>query len=91
MAPGVATATVPRLYGIAALAMSGWLGDTSPWTLRKHITLGNIRVVRLGSRLFVHEDEIRRIQRDGLPPLRCRSGSNTRSVGGHIPSQEARA
>ena len=33
--------------------VSSLLGGTSVWTLRKHIAVGNIRVTRLGRRVFV--------------------------------------
>ncbi len=46
------------------------LGNLSPWTLRKHIGVGNVAAVRLGRRVFVRQDEIERIRRQGLPPLR---------------------
>ena len=49
------------------------LGNMSPWTLRKHIAEGNIKVVRIGKRVFLAEHEIRRIQREGLPSLRASS------------------
>jgi len=62
------SAGVSPLAGVEDL--SRFLGDTSPWTVRKHIAKGNIKVVRIGRRIFVSEDEIRRIQRDGLPPLK---------------------
>jgi excisionase family DNA binding protein len=46
------------------------LGGISPWTLRKHISSGRLRVVRLGRRVFVDAEELERIRRDGLPSLR---------------------
>jgi len=49
--------------------VSSLLGGTSVWTLRKHIAVGNIRVTRLGRRVFVDEVEVSRIQREGLPSL----------------------
>ena len=45
------------------------LGSMSPWTLRKHIAQGHVRATCLGRRVFVREDEIERIQREGLPSL----------------------
>jgi hypothetical protein len=45
------------------------LGAISPWTLRKHIERGNVAVVRLGRRVFIHVEEIRRIQQHGFPRL----------------------
>lgn len=62
------TSEVSALNGIEVTAQH--LGRSSPWTIRKHIERGNIKVVRIGRRVFISEDEIRRIQRDGLPPLR---------------------
>jgi len=45
-------------------------GGVSPWTLRKHISKGNIAVIRLGRRVFISEQEIQRIHREGLPSLK---------------------
>ena len=45
------------------------LGGLSPWTLRRHAQRGNIRVVRLGLRVFVDSGELERIRREGLPRL----------------------
>lgn len=46
------------------------LGGISPWTLRKHIEIGNVRVTRIGRRVFLDAEEVERIRRDGLPRLR---------------------
>jgi hypothetical protein len=46
------------------------LGSISPWTLRKHAQRNNIRVVRLGQRVFIDEQELDRIRREGLPRLK---------------------
>jgi hypothetical protein len=46
------------------------LGGISPWTLRKHIEFGNVKVTRIGRRVFLDADEVERIRRDGLPRLR---------------------
>lgn len=46
------------------------LGSISPWTLRKHAQRGNICVVRLGQRVFLDEQELDRIRREGLPRLK---------------------
>ena len=46
------------------------LGSISPWTLRKHITQGTIKVTRLGRRVFLRGEEIERIRQEGLPSLR---------------------
>ena len=57
----------PKLY---SLNDSGHvLGDTSPWTLRAHIRAGNIRVTRLGNRVFISAEELDRVAREGLPSL----------------------
>ena len=41
----------------------------SPWTLRKNISVGRVRVVRLGRRVLLDEAELARIGREGLPSL----------------------
>jgi hypothetical protein len=46
------------------------LGNLSVWTLRKHLLRGNIRPTRLGRKVFVSNEEITRIQREGLPSLK---------------------
>ena len=46
------------------------LGNTSHWTVRRHIQQGNITAVRLGRRVFVTEKEIDRIKLEGLPRLK---------------------
>ena len=48
------------------------LGKVSPWTIFKHIREGKVTAVKLGRRVFVRQDEIDRIRREGLPPLRPR-------------------
>ena len=57
-----------RLHSLAD--SSRQLGDASIWTLRKHISKGNIKPTRLGRRVFLSTAEIARIQRDGLPSLK---------------------
>jgi hypothetical protein len=52
------------------------LGGTSPWTLRKHIAIGNVKVTRIGRRVFLDADEVDRIRRDGLPSLAISSSRN---------------
>jgi hypothetical protein len=77
------------------------LGAISIWTVRKHVTRGNIRVVRLGKRVLVPTEELDRIRRDGLPSLgtyKRSSSENTPiavpdswsddSVSGHITGVE---
>ena len=56
-----------RLYGLPEAAKE--LGGISVWSLRKHISRGNIRTVRLGRRVAIPSQEIARIQRQGLPSL----------------------
>jgi hypothetical protein len=46
------------------------LGGISVWTLRKHIAVGNVKVTHLGRRVFLDEEEIGRVMRDGLPSLK---------------------
>src|ERR1700733_9083650 len=62
------------------------LGGTSPWTLRKHISRGNVRVTHLGRRVFLDEAEVSRIAREGLPSLRSDEpcGSNGRTIVRHV-------
>jgi len=55
------------LYSL--MEVSQVLGGTSIWTLRKHITRGNIHVVRIGRRVFLPCEEIERIRQEGLPSL----------------------
>jgi hypothetical protein len=55
------------------------LGGISPWTLRKHISRGNVRVTRLGRRVFVGEGEMSRIVREGLPSLGNATAKNQQS------------
>jgi excisionase family DNA binding protein len=45
------------------------LGGISHWTLRKHLHLHKIRVVRIGRRVFLDAEELERIMREGLPSL----------------------
>lgn len=57
----------PALFSIATSARR--LGGISPWTLRKHVVRGSVRVVRIGRRVFLQREEIERVQREGLPRL----------------------
>jgi hypothetical protein len=45
------------------------LGGISPWTLRKHIEFGNVKVTRIGRRVFLDAEAVERIRREGLPSL----------------------
>jgi hypothetical protein len=45
------------------------LGGISPWTLYKHIGRGNVKVTRIGRRVFLDAEEVERIRREGLPSL----------------------
>jgi predicted site-specific integrase-resolvase len=56
------------LYALPEAAKA--LGGISVWTLRKHISNGQIRVIRIGRRVFLDSDELERIRREGLPSLR---------------------
>lgn len=57
----------PALYSVEEAARA--LGKISSWTLRKHLKRGNVSAVRIGRRLFVNAEELRRIQTEGLPSL----------------------
>jgi hypothetical protein len=45
------------------------LGGISVWTLRKHVARRNVKVVRLGRRVFLSFEEVERIRQEGLPSL----------------------
>lgn len=45
------------------------LGGISIWTLYKHIAVGNVKVTRIGRRVFLDAEEVERIRREGLPSL----------------------
>ena len=50
------------------------LGGISIWTLRAHVKCGNVRVTHIGRRVFLDEQEMTRIVRDGLPSLGVNAG-----------------
>ena len=52
------------------------LGGVSVWTLRKHISSGRLRIVRLGRRVFLDAEELERIRREGLPSLRSEAAGD---------------
>jgi hypothetical protein len=56
-----------KLHGLADAGNE--LGRISPWTLRGHIDAGTIPVVRIGRRLFLTDETLEKIKRDGLPSL----------------------
>ena len=56
-----------KLYDLQDAAKM--LGGISVWTLRKHLELGNLRVTRIGRRVFLSDEEVQRISRQGLPAL----------------------
>jgi hypothetical protein len=60
-------AEIPALYNLEDAARS--LGRISSWTLRRHLRRGTVSAVRIGRRLLISSDEIRRIQAQGLPSL----------------------
>lgn len=60
------------------------LGAVSPWTLRKHIANGTIRVTRIGRRVLLPAEEVERIRQEGLPSL----GSQARVCQISISSSE---
>jgi hypothetical protein len=47
------------------------LGGFSKWSLRRHAQRRNIRTTHLGSRVFLDTEELERIRREGLPPLKA--------------------
>jgi hypothetical protein len=49
------------------------LGAISPWTLRKHVKRGSVKVVHIGRRVFLSATELRRIEAEGLPSLKTGS------------------
>jgi excisionase family DNA binding protein len=64
------------------------LGGISPWTLRKHISSGRLRVVRLGRRILLDAAELERIRREGLPSLRAVITSDASQTANLNPQQE---
>jgi excisionase family DNA binding protein len=58
------------------------LGGVSPWTLRKHIANGTVRVTRIGRRVLLPVEEVERIRQEGLPSLRSQAGV------GQVPEQQ---
>ena len=61
------TDSKPQLFSIDEAGRV--LGGISPWTLRKHIAFGNVKVTRIGRRVFLAVEEIERIRQEGLPSL----------------------
>jgi excisionase family DNA binding protein len=41
----------------------------SPWTIRKYITDGKLRAIRIGRRVLVEPAELRRLVESGRQPL----------------------
>jgi hypothetical protein len=64
------TGVIPLLFAFQEAGKI--LGGVSPWTLRKHAQRKNIRVVRLGQRVFLDTMELDRIRREGLPRLKTK-------------------
>ena len=64
---------MPVLYSLPDAAKS--LGGISIWTLRKHISNGRLRAIRIGRRVFLDGEELERIRRDGLPSLRTEASA----------------
>jgi len=64
------------------------LGGISPWTLRKHIAAGTVKVTRIGRRVFLTAEEVERIRRDGLPSLGPKLFvASRKSAGDGFPNQ----
>ncbi|HXG66629.1 MAG TPA: helix-turn-helix domain-containing protein [Blastocatellia bacterium] len=53
-----------RAYGVESAAA---LLDISAWTIRKWVSEGRIRSVKLGTRRVIPATEIRRLVTEGLP------------------------
>jgi hypothetical protein len=64
------------------------LGGISHWTLRKHVSAGRVRVVRIGRRVFLDAEEMDRIRREGLPSLRAVITSDAFRTANPNPQQE---
>lgn len=58
-----------RLYSIEDAARA--LGGISAWTIRKHLDRGTVQATRIGRRVFLSSEEVSRIEKEGLPPLRA--------------------
>jgi len=56
----------PLLYDIN---QSGKVLHMPQWTLRAQIAAGNVKVIRLGTRIMITKPELERIAREGLPSL----------------------
>ena len=56
----------PRLYSVEVAAQ---LLDVSPWTLRRHVSEGRIRAVRVGRLVKISNAEVARLASEGLPSL----------------------
>jgi hypothetical protein len=63
----MSTSTKAQLFSVEEAGRL--LGGISPWTLRKHVAAGNVKVTRIGRRVFITTEEFERIRRDGLPSL----------------------
>jgi predicted site-specific integrase-resolvase len=74
---------MPTLFALPDAAKS--LGGISIWTLRRHISEGRIRVVRIGRRVFLDADEVSRIRREGLPSLRANAAVVLQKEGLWVP------
>ena len=61
------TVSEARLFSVEEAGQV--LGGISPWTLRKHIAVGNVKVTRIGRRVLLTAEEIERIRQEGLPSL----------------------
>lgn len=54
-------------YGVNEVGQATGL---SPWTIRAYIRQGKIRPTRIGTRVLIEADELRRFLRKGRQPLR---------------------
>ena len=66
-----ATEITPRISsGLHSIPETAQRLPISVSALQKHVARGNVEAVRLGKRIYIREDEIDRIRREGLPSLR---------------------
>jgi hypothetical protein len=62
---------VTKLFSLEEAARI--LGGISVWTIRKHISAGHVKPVKIGRRVFLSVDVIDHIQSHGLPSLHMTS------------------
>ncbi len=55
--------------GLMDVATSARILSISPFTLRRHISLGNVVATRIGRRVLIRRETVEEIERSGLPSL----------------------